>query len=104
MEERVRNAVTIAALNPTWLYVGAVYAIVVALARRGGNPLPKRIALLFYALVVIFFFKAMTGPYVSIAMDIPRLIAPSSASAPGLTKYTVQNMETHDVPMQLVPW
>jgi hypothetical protein len=91
-------------LNPTWLYVGAIYAIAVALARRGGNPLPKRIALLFYALVVIFFFRAMTGPYVAIATDIPKLIAPWSASAPGLTKYTVQNMETHDVPMQLVPW
>ncbi|HEX7679546.1 MAG TPA: YfhO family protein, partial [Thermoanaerobaculia bacterium] len=91
-------------MNPTWLYVGAVYAVAVWLARRGGNPLPKRVALLFYALVAIFFFKAMTGPYVSIAMDIPRLIAPWSASAPGLTKYTVLNMETHDVPMQLVPW
>jgi hypothetical protein len=91
-------------LNPTWLYVGAIYAIVVALARRGGNPLPKRIALLFYALVVLFFFRAMTGPYVLIATDIPKLIAPWSASAPGLTKYTVLNMETHDVPMQLVPW
>ena len=91
-------------MNPTWLYVGAIYAIAVALARRGGNPLPKRIALLFYALVVLFFFRAMTGPYVSIATDIPKLIAPWSASAPGLTKYTVQNMETHDVPMQLVPW
>ncbi len=91
-------------MNPTWLYVGAVYAVAVWLARRGGSPLPKRIALLFFALVVIFLFKAMTGPYVSIAMDIPRLIAPWSASAPGLTKYTVLNMETHDVPMQLVPW
>ncbi len=91
-------------MNPTWLYVGTVYAVAVWLSRRSGNPLPKRIALLFFALVVIFFFKAMTGPYVSIAMDIPRLIAPWSASAPGLTKYTVLNMETHDVPMQLVPW
>ena len=91
-------------MNPTWLYIGAIYAIAVALARRGGNPLPKRIAALFYALVVIFFFKAMTGPYVSIATDIPRLIAPWSVSSPGLTKYTVMNMETQDVPMQLVPW
>ena len=91
-------------MNPTWLYVGALYAIAVALARRGGNPLPKRIAALFYALVVIFFFKAMTGPYVSIATDIPHLIAPWSASGPALTKYTVLNMETHDVVMQLAPW
>ncbi|HSY51921.1 MAG TPA: YfhO family protein [Thermoanaerobaculia bacterium] len=91
-------------MNPTWLYVGAIYAIAVALARRGGNPLPKRIALLFYLLVVTFFFRAMTGPYVAIATDIPKLIAPWSASAPGMTKYTVLNMETHDVVMQLVPW
>jgi hypothetical protein len=91
-------------LNPTFIYVGIVYAIAVALARRGGNPLPKRIAILFYALVLIFLFKAMTGPYVCIATDIPKLIAPWSASAPGMTKYTVLNIETHDVAMQLVPW
>jgi hypothetical protein len=91
-------------LNLTWLYTGALYAIAVALARRGGNPIPKRIAALFYALVLIFFFRAMTGPYVSVATDIPQLIAPWSASAPGLTKYTVLNMETHDVSMQLAPW
>ncbi|MDP9360598.1 MAG: YfhO family protein [Acidobacteriota bacterium] len=91
-------------MNLTWLYAGALYTIAVALARRGGNPLPKRIAFLFYALVVIFFFRAITGPYVSIPTDIPRLIAPWSASAPGLTKYTVLNMETHDVAMQLAPW
>jgi hypothetical protein len=91
-------------LNPTFLYVGVIYAIAVALARRGDNPLPKRIAALFYVLVLLFLFKAMTGPYVAIATDIPKLIAPWSASAPGLTKYTVRNMETHDVPMQLVPW
>jgi hypothetical protein len=91
-------------LNPTFIYVGVIYAIAVALARRGGNPLPKRIAILFYALVLVFLFKAMTGPYVCIATDIPKLIAPWSASAPGMTKYTVLNMETQDVPMQLVPW
>ena len=99
-----RSRATIPPLNPTFLYVGAIYAIAVVLARRGGNPLPKRIAILFYALVLVFLFKAMTGPYVCIATDIPKLIAPWSASAPGMTKYTVLNMETHDVPMQLVPW
>jgi hypothetical protein len=91
-------------LNPTFIYVGTIYAIAVALARRGGNPLPRRVAILFYALVLVFLFKAMTGPYVCIATDIPKLIAPWSASAPGLTKYTVMNGETHDVVMQLVPW
>src|SRR4051794_16007582 len=93
---RIAGSVSIPALpslllNPTFLYVGAVYAIAVALARRGGNPLPLRIAIFFYALVLVFLFKAMTGPYVCIATDIPKLIAPWSASAPGLTKYTVMN-------------
>jgi hypothetical protein len=101
--EELLNA-TILALNPTFIYVGAIYAMAVALARRGGNALPRRIAILFYALVLVFLFKAMTGPYVCIATDIPKLIAPWSASAPGMTKYTVLNMETHDVPMQLAPW
>jgi hypothetical protein len=96
--------VTIAVLNPVWIYTGAIYAIAVALARRGGAQLPKRIAALFYALVLLFLFKGMCGPYVTIATDIPKLIAPWSASAPGLTKYSVLNLETQDVPMQLVPW
>ncbi len=91
-------------MNPTWLFVGVLYAVAVAVARRGGNPLPRRIAALFYLLVLIFFFKAMTGPFVAIATDIPKLIAPWSASSPGVTKYSVLNLETQDVPMQLVPW
>ena len=91
-------------MNPTWIYVGAIYAIAVALARRCGNVLPRRIGALFFALVVLFFFKAMTGPYVAIETDVLRLLAPWSSSAPGVTKYTVLNLETQDVPMQLVPW
>jgi hypothetical protein len=82
-------------VNPTWLYVGAIYAIAVALARRGGNPLPKRIGALFYALVLVFFFRPMTQHFVNLATDFPQLMAPWSASArPGLTKYTVSNIET----------
>ncbi len=91
-------------MNLTWLYLGVIYAVAVAFARRGGTPLPRRIATLFYLLAGVFFFKAMTGPYVAVETDILRLIAPWSASAPGFTKYTVMNGETHDVPMQLVPW
>jgi hypothetical protein len=101
----VTEGVTITAVNPTWLYVGALYAIAVALPRRGGNPLPKRIAALFYALVLVFFFRPMTQHFVNLGTDFPQLMAPWSASArPGLTKYTVSNIETQDVVMQLVPW
>src|SRR2546430_1766980 len=91
-------------MNPTWAYVGALYALAVWLARRGGVDLPRRVALLFYALTVLFLFRPMTGDYVNVATDVVRLIPPWSASAPGFTKYDVSNFETQDVPMQLVPW
>ena len=86
-------------MNPTWLYVGALYALAAWLGK-----LPWRIALLFYILVLTFLFRPMTMDFVDIASDVPQLIAPWSASAPGFTKYDVSNFETQDVPMQLVPW
>ena len=43
-------------MNPVWLYVAATYAAAVWLARRAGVDLPWRIALFFYALVVVFMF------------------------------------------------
>ncbi|MEK6375872.1 MAG: hypothetical protein AABO58_24615 [Acidobacteriota bacterium] len=91
-------------MNVTWLYVGALCALAVWLARRGGVELPRRVALLFYVLTVAFLFRPMTGDFVNIATDVPKLIPPWSASAPGFTKYQVSNFETQDVPMQLVPW
>jgi hypothetical protein len=86
-------------MNPTWLYVGALYALAAWLGK-----VPRRVALLFYLLTLIFLFRPMTGDWVNIASDVPQLIAPWSASAPGFTKYDVSNFETQDVPMQLVPW
>ena len=86
-------------MNPTWAYVGALYALAAWRAR-----VPWRVAVLFYALVIIFLFRPMTGDYVNVATDVPQLIPPWSASAPGLTKYQISNFETQDVPMQLMPW
>lgn len=86
-------------MNPTWAYVGALYAFAAWRAR-----VPWRVALLFYALVLVFMLRPMTGDYVNVATDVPQLIPPWSASAPGLTKYQISNFETQDVPMQLVPW
>ena len=92
-------------MNLSWLLVGAVYAIAVSLTRRAGIDLPKRVAALFYVLVLLFLFRPLTGPYVSIATDIQQLLPPWSSSAPpNLSKYTVSNIETQDVVMQLVPW
>ena len=91
-------------MNLSWLLVGAVYGFAVSLVRRAGIELPKKIATLFYGLVILFLFRPLTGPYVSIATDIEQLLPPWSASAPpGLSKYTVSNIETQDVVMQLVP-
>lgn len=92
-------------MNLAWILVGAWYALAAALARRARVDLPRRLAAVFYALVLLFCFRPLTGPFVSIATDIPQLLPPWSPSAPpGLSKYTVSNIETQDVVMQLVPW
>ena len=86
-------------MNPTWLYVGALYALAAWRAR-----LPWRVAGLFYVLVLAFLFRPRTGDSVNSATDVAKLIPPWSASAPGFTKYDVSNFDTQDVTMQLVPW
>ncbi|HEU4887981.1 MAG TPA: YfhO family protein [Thermoanaerobaculia bacterium] len=85
--------------------MGLVYAAAVALARRAGVNIPRRVAILFYALVLLFFFKPLTGPYVNVGADVLKLIAPWSATAPpGFDKFDVGNYELQDVVFQFVPW
>jgi hypothetical protein len=96
-------------MNPTWAYVGALYGVGAAALgsarpRAGAPTLPWRVAVLFYAMVLVFLWKPMTGDYVNVATDVVKLIPPWSASAPGFTKYDVSNFDAQDVPMQLVPW
>src|SRR5207253_18266 len=63
------------------------------------------VALLFYALVLLFFFKPLTGPYVNVGADILHLIPPWSAAVPaGFDKFKVGNYELQDIVMQFVPW
>jgi hypothetical protein len=79
--------------------------VAVALVRRAGIDLPRRVAILFYALVLLFFFKPLTGPYLNIGADILHLIPPWSASVPaGFDKFKVGNYELQDAVMQFVPW
>ncbi|HEX8171518.1 MAG TPA: YfhO family protein [Thermoanaerobaculia bacterium] len=89
-------------MNLTWLYVAALYAAAVWLVRRARLELPKRVALLFYALVVAWLFRPLTGPYVNLATDILKLVAPWTAA--GVTKFNVSNYETQDLLFQLMPW
>ena len=82
-----------------------MYAAAVALARRAGVELPRRVAILFYALVLLFFFKPLTGPYTNVGADVLKLIAPWSATAPpGFDKFDAGNYELQDIVFQFVPW
>ena len=47
-------------MNPTWLYVAALYALAVWLARRARVDLPVRVGVFFYALVLNFLFRPLT--------------------------------------------
>src|SRR5204863_1086115 len=132
-ERRVRAraaAVAEAAVNFTWLYVAALYAIAIAIVRRASpmaaprmadgrsqtadesQPLPSavrhppsipwRVAALFYALTLAFLFRPMTGPYNNVAPDILKAVWPWQQ--PGFDKYSVSNFELQDVMFQLAPW
>ncbi|MFL6248342.1 MAG: YfhO family protein, partial [Thermoanaerobaculia bacterium] len=88
-------------MNLTWLFVAAVYAAAVLLARWAGADLPKRVAFFFYVLVLLFFFKPLTQPYVNFQLDVLSSIPPWYH----VTKFHYQaNSELNDVPMQIVPW
>lgn len=82
-------------MNLTWLFVAVVYFVAVA------RVLPKRIALFFYVVVLLFFFKPLTQPYVNFQLDVLGSIPPWYH----VTNYHHQNnSELNDVPMQIVPW
>jgi hypothetical protein len=87
-------------MNWTWIYVAAIYAIVVAIARRCGVDLPKRFALFFYALVLLFFFKPMTQDYVNVPVDFLKTLPPWTF----VTDHRVVNREMNDVAMQHAVW
>jgi hypothetical protein len=88
-------------MNPTWLYVAALYALAVWLARRARVELPLRVAIFFYALVLIFLFRPMTQQYVNLPVDIVLTLPPWHHVVP---KHRVQNFEMNDIVMQIVPW
>jgi Bacterial membrane protein YfhO len=88
-------------MNFTWLYVGLIYAAAVALARRAGADLPRRIALFFYLLVLIFFFRPLTQQYVNFQLDVLPSIPPWFHVTNDHHQFT---SELNDLPMQIVPW
>ncbi|HKO58293.1 MAG TPA: hypothetical protein VJ276_20685, partial [Thermoanaerobaculia bacterium] len=89
-------------MNPTWLLVGAVYALAVWLARRAGmRELRWRIAALFYLLVLIFMFRPMTQQFVNVPVDFIQSLPPWTHVT---RNHDVWNRELNDVVLQIVPW
>ncbi|HEV7919561.1 MAG TPA: YfhO family protein, partial [Thermoanaerobaculia bacterium] len=89
-------------MNPTWLLVGAVYALAVWLARRAGlAELRWRVAALFYLLVLIFMFRPMTQQFVNVPVDFIQSLPPWTHVT---RNHNVWNRELNDVVLQIVPW
>ncbi|HEV7242846.1 MAG TPA: YfhO family protein [Thermoanaerobaculia bacterium] len=88
-------------MNWTFLYVGALYFLAIALARRGGIDIRKRVAVFFYALVLVFFFKPLTQDYVITQDDFLNTLPPWHFTAK--VKDAV-NDEMNDIPLQHTPW
>ena len=80
---------------------GAVYAVAVWLTRRSGIDLPRRVALLFYLLVLLFLREPLTRDYVNLPVDFLRTLPPWSH----LTRdHAAHNDEMNDLTLQIVPW
>lgn len=86
--------------NPTWIYVGLIYAAAVWLARRVAD-IPWRVAALFYILVLLFLFRPMTQDTVNLPVDFLKTLPPWNH----ITRdHQVDNAEINDLPLQIVPW
>lgn len=83
-------------MNWTWLYVGVLYFGAVAWGR-----FPKRIALFFFALVLVFFFQPLTQDSVATQDDFLNTLPPWHF----VTKISDSiNGELNDIPLQHTPW
>jgi hypothetical protein len=87
--------------NLTWLYAGVMYAAAVALGRRAGVDLPKRIAFFFFALVLLFFRAPLTTDTINAPVDYYESLPPWV----NVIKHPHPlNPFVNDVALQLVPW
>lgn len=87
--------------NPTWFYVGAIYAGCVWLAKRRGIDIPVRVATFFYALVFVFLYQPLTQDYVNLPVDFIKTLPPYAH----LTRdHNTVNRDINDLVLQIVPW
>lgn len=87
--------------NPTWLYTAMVYLGAIFLGRRWGVAVPWRVALLFYALVLLFFFPILTQDAVNTSVDFLGTLPPWESTA---RNHTPGNPQLSDLALQIVPW
>lgn len=88
-------------MNPAFLYVAAIYGLAVWAGRRAGAELPWRIAVFFYALVLLFLFRPLTQEYIDVPVDYVYLLPPWSSLWP---HHHAVNREMNDLALQIVPW
>lgn len=87
--------------NPTWLFVGAIYAAAIWLARRRGVDIPVRVAAFFYALVLVFLFRPLTQDFVDLPVDFLKTLPPWVHVT---RDHHAVNTETNDIVLQILPW
>jgi hypothetical protein len=91
--------------NATWIYVGALYAIAIDCGRRWSpavrDALTWRVGAFFYALVLIYLFRPMTGPYVNLPVDFINILPPWGSWG---HRRLLSNPEMNDLTMQIIPW
>ena len=82
-----------------------LYAIAIWCARRWipavRDGLPWRVAAFFYALVLIYLFRPMTGQYVNLPVDFLNILPPWGSWG---HRHGLSNPEMNDLTMQIVPW
>jgi hypothetical protein len=92
-------------MNLAWLLAGVVYVAAVALVRRAGIDFPRRVALGFYLLTLVFLWQPLTQRVVNAPLDVLQFVPPwTTLAPPGLTRATASNYELQDVVMQMIPW
>jgi len=82
--------------NPTWFYVGVLYALGVWKLE-----VPKRVAVFFYALVFVFLYLPLTQDYVNLPVDFLKTLPPWAYTSDGTPP---RNGQINDLTLQIIPW
>lgn len=85
-------------LNPTFLYLAAIFALAVWSARKTAARIDWRVASTIYAIVLAVMFQPLVLDTVMLPLDFLERIHPWQRDV------VVHNPEMNDIPLQIVPW